>query len=249
MLEKDQTVIQFKNVNKTYKLFKNERERLASVFSAHPKFSRKHAIHNISFTVNRGESVAIFGRNGAGKSTILKMITGVSQPTSGFVRVNGRVSAMLELTAGFNNELTGRENIYFRGELLGLKKAEIAASEEAIVNFAALGEYIDQPVRMYSSGMKARLGFAVNINIKPEILIVDEALSVGDESFRKKCNDKVNELVSGGATFLFVTHSASAAKKFCKRGIVLRSGRVVFDGDIEEAAAYYSAMLKDKVKV
>ncbi|MEE0742387.1 MAG: ABC transporter ATP-binding protein [Emergencia sp.] len=249
MLVKDDTVIKFKNVSKTYKLFKNQKDRLMSAFSVHPKYTEKQAINNVSFSIRKGESVAIFGRNGAGKSTILKMVTGVSHPSEGKVRVNGRVSAMLELTAGFNGELTGRENIYFRGELLGIKKAEIKAAEDAIIEFASLGEYIDQPVRMYSSGMKARLGFAVNINVKPEILIVDEALSVGDESFRNKCNAKVNELVSGGATFLFVTHSAVSAKKFCKRGLVLRSGRVVFDGEINEAAAFYNAMLKENYKI
>lgn len=249
MVEKDESVIKFKNVSKTYKLFKNQRDRLMSAFAKNPKYIRKQAINNVSFDIYRGESVAVFGRNGAGKSTILKMITGVAHPSAGKVRVNGRVSAMLELTAGFNGELTGRENIYFRGELLGIPKEEIKGAEKDIIEFAELGEYIDQPVRMYSSGMKARLGFAVNINIKPEILIVDEALSVGDNTFRQKCNEKVNQLVGGGVTFLFVTHSAASAKKFCKRGIVLRGGRVVFDGPIEDAAAYYGAMLKDKYKL
>ena len=175
------------------------------------------------------------------------MITGVTQPTKGIIRINGRVSAMLELMAGFDSELTGRQNIYFRGELLGARKSEISKVEKDIIEFAQLGEYIDQPVRTYSSGMKARLGFALNINIRSEILIVDEALSVGDESFRIKCNNKINELVNSGATFLFVTHSAAAAKKFCKRGIVLRGGRIVFDGEIGEAADYYAAMLKEKI--
>lgn len=249
MLEKEDIIIKFKNVSKTYKLFKNERTRIASVFSSEPKFISKRAINNVSFQIRRGESVAIFGRNGAGKSTILKMITGVTHPTDGKIRVDGRVSAMLELMAGFNGELTGRENIYLRGELLGTKKSDIQKIEDEIIQFAELGDYIDQPVRTYSSGMKARLGFAVNINVKPEILIVDEALSVGDESFRLKCNDKINQLVGGGATFLFVTHSAASAKKFCKRGIVLRNGHLVFDGEIGEAANYYAAMLREKYKV
>lgn len=247
MTEKEEIVIKFKNVTKEYKLFKNEKSRLISAFCRKDNFTKKVAVNNISFDIKKGESVAIFGRNGAGKSTILKMITGVTQPTKGIIRINGRVSAMLELMAGFDSELTGRQNIYFRGELLGARKSEISKVEKDIIEFAQLGEYIDQPVRTYSSGMKARLGFALNINIRPEILIVDEALSVGDENFRIKCNNKINELVSSGATFLFVTHSAAAAKKFCKRGIVLRGGRIVFDGEVGEAADYYAAMLKEKI--
>lgn len=249
-MEKNDLVITFKNVSKNYKLFKNERDRMMSAFVSKPKFSNKQAVDNVSFNIDRGESVAIFGRNGAGKSTILKMVTGVVHPTSGIVRVNGRVSAMLELMAGFNGELTGRENIYLRGELQGIKNSEIKAMEKDIIEFAELGEYIDQPVKTYSSGMKSRLGFAVNINIKPEILIADEALSVGDASFSMKCNKKIKEMVGdGGTTFLFVTHSAAAAKQFCKRGIVLRNGRIVFDGDISDAATYYSAMLREKYKI
>ena len=246
MLEKEEVIIKFKNVSKIYKLFKNERIRLKATFSRAPQYIKKKAIDNVSFEVRKGESVAIFGRNGAGKSTILKMVTGVCYPTTGKVYVDGRVSAMLELAAGFNGELTGRQNIYFRGELLGVSKAEIKAVEDMIVEFAELEEYIDQPVRTYSSGMKARLGFAVNINIKPEVLIVDEALSVGDVAFREKCNAKIDDLVSKGVTFLFVTHSAISAKKFCKRGIVLKKGRIVYDGDINEAVNYYKEIIKEK---
>lgn len=249
MGKKEEPIILFKNVNKEYKLFKNDIERLKSVFSTKKKCVYKQAVNNVSFRVYKGESVAIFGRNGAGKSTILKIITGVTYPTTGRVRVNGRVSAMLELMVGFNTELTGRENIYLRGELLGISKKEIKAAEKDIIEFADLGEYIDQPVKMYSSGMKARLGFAVNININPEILIVDEALSVGDENFRIKCNKRIAEMVSVGATFVFVTHSSAAAKKFCKRGIVLRSGRIVYDGDINEAANFYSKMLRERYTI
>lgn len=249
MGKKEEPIILFKNVNKEYKLFKNDIERLKSVFSTKKKCVYKQAVNNVSFRVYKGESVAIFGRNGAGKSTILKIITGVTYPTTGRVRVNGRVSAMLELMVGFNAELTGRENIYLRGELLGISKKEIKAAEKDIIEFADLGEYIDQPVKMYSSGMKARLGFAVNININPEILIVDEALSVGDENFRIKCNKRIAEMVSVGATFVFVTHSSAAAKKFCKRGIVLRSGRIVYDGDINEAANFYSKMLRERYTI
>lgn len=235
-------IIRFKNVSKTYKLFKNEKQRLLSIFAKNPIYRKRNAVTNISFDVKKGESVALLGKNGAGKSTVLKLITGVTRPTRGRIRVNGRVSAMLELTVGFNGELTGRENIYFRGALLGAKKSEIKEVEDKIIEFADLGEYIDQPLRMYSSGMKARLGFAVNINIKPEILIVDEALSVGDAAFRTKCNKKILEMIDDGATFLFVTHSIATAKRFCKRGIVLKQGRVVYDNSIEKAAEFYEKM-------
>ena len=171
----------------------------------------------------------------------MKMITGVTYPSSGEVSVDGRVSALLELTSGFDPELTGRENIFLRGRLLGLKEEEIKEVEKDIELFAELGDYIDQPVRTYSSGMKARLGFSVNVNIKPEILIIDEALSVGDVDFRKKCVKKVSEIMSDDdVTLLFVTHSVSTAKEFCKRGILLKNGKKIFDGNIDKAIELYN---------
>ena len=177
-------VIKFDHVTKMYKLFKNDKRRLLHTFFKNIKYTEKKAVNDVSFEIERGEAVALFGKNGAGKSTILKMITGVSFPTSGTITVNGRVSALLELTSGFDPEFTGRENIYFKGQLLGLKDTEIRELEQGIIDFAEIEEYIDQPVRTYSSGMKARLGFSINVNIRPEILIVDEALSVGDEEFK-----------------------------------------------------------------
>lgn len=240
----NQPAIVFNNVTKTYKLFKNERARFLSLFSKKVKCKEKNAINGISFEIQKGEGVAFFGRNGAGKSTILKMITGVSFPTEGEITVNGRVSALLELAAGFNPEFTGRENIYFKGNIMGLSDDEIKQLEPAIVEFASLGDYLDQPVRTYSSGMKARLGFAINANIDPEIMIVDEALSVGDKAFRIKCRKKIKEIrARDGITFLFVTHAPNFAKEFCKRGIVLEHGKVKFDGDIEEAIALYEKMV------
>lgn len=239
--------IEFKNVFKKYKLFKNDKQRFKAVFFKSIKPKIKNAINDVSFTIEKGESVALFGRNGAGKSTLLKMITGVIYPTSGEITVNGRVSALLELTAGFDGEFTGRENIYFRAQLMGLKNEEIKALEPEIVEFADLGMYIDQPVRTYSSGMKARLGFAINANVKPEILIVDEALSVGDKAFRIKCNDKINEIVGSGVTFLFVTHSTHVAKDFCKRGIVMKNGKMIYDGAVEDAAAFYEDMVDKEI--
>lgn len=236
-----ETVIEFKNVYKTYKLYKNDKQRLLGLLFKRAKHTQKKAVDDVSFKINKGESVAIFGRNGAGKSTILKMITEVTFPTSGKVKVNGRVSALLELTSGFDQEFTGRENIYLKGRILGLSEDEIKAVEQNIVDFAELEEYIDQPVRTYSSGMKARLGFSINVNIEPEILIVDEALSVGDDVFRHKCMKKVNELVNKeNVTLLFVTHSTSTAKEFCKRGMVMKQGKIVFDGNIKEAIENYN---------
>ena len=235
--------IQLKNVRKVFRLFPNDKALLKGMLLQHAGAGEKRAVENISLTIYRGESVALFGRNGAGKSTLLKMITGVTYPTSGYIRVNGRVSALLELTAGFDPGLTGRENIYLLGEILGVGREEIRQLEGDITAFAELDKYIDQPVRTYSSGMKARLGFAINASIRPEILIVDEALSVGDAKFRRKCRAKVDDVLKTGATFLFVTHSLSEAKRLCKRGVVLAQGRIQFDGPVAEAAAFYEKML------
>lgn len=240
-MNSDIIAVQLKNVSKRYKLFKDEKKRLKSFFNKNVDFKRKDVLSNLSFEIKKGESVALFGKNGAGKSTLLKLITGVAYPSFGTVRINGRVSALLELTAGFDSELTGRENIYFRGDILGIKKEEVKSIEKEIVDFAELGEYIDQPVRTYSSGMKARLGFGINISIKPDILIVDEALSVGDKAFREKCRSAVAKKIEEGVTFIFVTHSILDAKKFCKRGIVISSGHLVFDGDINSAANFYNS--------
>lgn len=237
---KNDVVIEFKSVTKSYKLFSSDKKRLLSAFFKNIPYKEKKAIDNLSFQIRRGEAVALFGRNGAGKSTILKMITGVTYPTKGEVIVKGRVSALLELTSGFDPELSGRENIYLKGQLMGLRDDEIKAVEQDIEDFAELDEYIDQPVRTYSSGMKARLGFAVNVNIKPEILIIDEALSVGDVAFRKKCVKKVNEIMArDDVTLLFVTHSVSTAREFCNRGILLKKGKMMLDTDIEEAIEAY----------
>ena len=240
-----ENIIEFKNVTKTYKLFKNDKKRLLSVFNRRIKYKEKQAVNDVSFTVKRGEAVALLGKNGAGKSTILKIVTGVTFPTKGEVIVKGRVSALLELTAGFDQELTGRENIYLKGQIMGLKDSDIHKLEDTIVDFADLGDYIDQPVRTYSSGMKARLGFAINVNIEPEILIIDEALSVGDAQFKKKCIKRVNEVMSSdNITLLFVTHASGVAKEFCERGIVMKNGKLIFDSDIDSAIKKYEDMIK-----
>ncbi len=239
-MREDMTSVQIKNVTKNYRLFKNERNRFLSFFDKNIEYKEKKALSNVSLKINKGELVALFGKNGAGKSTLLKMITGVVYPSEGIVRINGRVGALLELTAGFDPELTGRENIYFRGDVFGMREEEIKFLEDKIIDFAEIGEYIDQPVRTYSSGMKARLGFAININIEPDILIVDETLSVGDRAFREKCRNAITQKIYDGITFIFVTHSLSDAKRFCKRGVVMKNGCIVFDGSVQDAADFYN---------
>jgi len=245
---KDRTndvVIRFEQVSKSYRLYKSNKQRILRMFNKRIPYKRVLATDNVSFTIHRGETVAILGRNGAGKSTILKMITQVCYPTSGNIFINGRVSALLELTAGFDAEFTGRENLYLRGHLMGMNDQEIAQYEDAILSFADIGDYIDQPVRTYSSGMRARLGFAINANIEPEILIIDESLSVGDYSFQNKCKAKINEIIErDNTTVLLVTHSTSAAQQFCKRGIIMEKGRLVYDGDVASAIAKYNGMYK-----
>ena len=229
MTEEHEVVIQFRNVTKTFDLFKNDKQRLKSLLFHNTNAKKKVAIDNLSFDIRQGEAVAILGKNGAGKSTMLKMISGVTFPTMGSV-------------GGFDPELSGRENIYFRGELLGISREELKEMEPDIVAFSELGSYIDMPIRTYSSGMKSKLGFSINANIRPDIIIVDEALSVGDKDFRAKCRRRIAEILNSGVTFLFVTHSTAEAKNFCKRGLVIREGKLVFDGDIKDAAAFYEKM-------
>lgn len=246
---KDEVVISFDKVSKVYKLYSSNKARLLGIFIKKVPYKKKKAVNDVSFSINRGESVALFGKNGAGKSTILKMITGVTFPTSGDIKVEGRVSALLELTSGFDQEFSGRENIYLKGHILGLKDSEIKALESTIIEFSELEDYIDQPVRTYSSGMKSRLGFAINVNIKPEILIVDEALSVGDAAFKNKCKEKVNDIIKNdNVTLLFVTHQTAVAEEFCKRGIVMKDGKLVFDGAVADASKKYDELYKKKKK-
>ena len=234
-----ETVIKFENVTKEYYLYKSQKARFKAIFTNNKGVKKHVALKDINFEVHDGESVGIIGRNGAGKSTLLKMITGVSFATSGNITVNGKVAALLELTAGFSMDMTGRENIYLKCYLLGLDNSEIKEIEDNIIEFANLGEYIDQPVRTYSSGMKMRLGFAININIRPDILVIDEALSVGDADFRKKCESKIKELKGTGITVLFVSHSMSSVRDTCERAIYLSGGKIAYDGDVEHAFELY----------
>ncbi|WP_289094068.1 ABC transporter ATP-binding protein [uncultured Bifidobacterium sp.] len=233
--------IRFDHVRKTYKLFKNDRQRLLATFSKRVKYDTINANDDLSFICRRGESLALLGDNGAGKSTALKMITGVCFPTSGSVEVHGRVSALLELSAGFDAKLSGMENIQMRCQLWGLSKEESEELIPEIVEFSELGRYIDQPLRTYSSGMKARLGFAFASSIRPDILVVDEALSVGDRKFSKKCRNKVRDIMAKeDVTVLFVTHSTNMAKEFCQNGIVIQRGHAVFSGTIGDAIDFYT---------
>ncbi|MBQ0098903.1 MAG: ABC transporter ATP-binding protein [Oscillospiraceae bacterium] len=237
-------IISFDHVYKEYTLYKNDQERFKALFvkPRHPKINK--ALKDVTFSINKGESVGIIGDNGAGKSTILKMITGVAHPTKGTVTVKGKVAALLELTAGFSTEMTGRENIYLKGYILGLNDAYIRTIEERIIDFAQLGDYIDQPVRTYSSGMKMRLGFAINVNIEPDILVVDEALSVGDASFKKKCKAKINEIINMGTTVLYVSHNKDSVLEVCKKAIFMKKGELLFCGDVKEAFELYQASKK-----
>ena len=233
--------IKIKDLTKCYKIYNKPSDRLKeSLDPFRKKYHRDFfALNNVCFNVKRGETVGIIGKNGSGKSTLLKLITGVLTPTDGNIIVNGKISALLELGAGFNPEFTGIENIYMNGTIMGFSKVEMDKKLQDIIDFADLGEYIDQPVRTYSSGMKMRLGFAININIKPDILVVDEALSVGDADFQKKCRDKINDVIATGVTVLFVSHSRKAIEETCTRAIFLKDGKVQVDGTVEEAFDAY----------
>ena len=210
------TAIKVQNLTKTYKLYDKPIDRLKE--SLHPLKKKYHkefyALNNVSFEIKKGETVGIIGKNGSGKSTLLKIITGVLTPTAGRVAIHGKISAILELGAGFNPEMTGLENIYLNTSINGMNKAQTDKKIDEIVAFAELGEFIHQPIKTYSSGMKARLAFAVSINVEPDILIVDEALSVGDSAFQRKCFAKMEEIRAKGATILFVSHSEGSIVVF-----------------------------------
>ncbi|HHW68801.1 MAG TPA: ABC transporter ATP-binding protein [Tenericutes bacterium] len=236
-------IIEFDNVYKMYKLYKNDKKRLLGLFLKKVKCTKKIASNYLTFKIKKGDRVAFMGPNGAGKSTVLKLITGVCFPNEGNVKVEGRVAALLELSAGFDNEFTGRENIYLKCQLLGISKKETKKLEKQIIDFADIGPYIDQPIRTYSSGMRARLGFSIIVHSKSDILIIDEALSVGDKAFKDKCVTKIREIcASDNITVLFVTHSLPMAREFCTRGIILNKGHMVFDGDIDEAIDEYNRL-------
>jgi lipopolysaccharide transport system ATP-binding protein len=200
------------------------------------------ALEDVSFELNRGEAFGIIGANGAGKSTILKLITGIMKPTSGRIELNGRLSALIEVGAGFHPDLTGRENIYLNGTILGMRRVEIDRKFEAIVEFSGLADFIDTPVKRYSTGMYARLGFSVAAHVDPDILIVDEVLSVGDIVFQNRCLEKMNDIIRSGATVIFVSHNLRAIAELCPRSILLEHGKVTAAGPSQEVLKAYLEM-------
>ena len=204
-----------------------------------------NAVQDLSFTVEQGESLGIIGRNGAGKTTVLRMLSGITRPTSGYIARRGRVSALIELGAGFHPDLTGRENVYLNGSILGLKRREIDRLFDEIVAFAELERFIDTPVKRYSSGMYVRLGFAVAAHTRPDILLVDEVLSVGDQAFQAKCLNRIGEMQRDGMTAVIVSHNLMLVRRHCSRAIVMEGGHALFDGENEQAIRVYSTCLLD----
>ncbi|MGE0529416.1 MAG: ABC transporter ATP-binding protein [Bdellovibrionales bacterium] len=235
-------------LSKIYKLYDRNLDRLKEVF--HPFKKAYHnpfyALRDVSFEIKPGESVGIIGQNGSGKSTLLKILSGVLTPSSGSYAVNGRISALLELGAGFNPDLTGVENIYFQGTILGYSKAEIESKMDAIVGFADIGHFIHQPVKTYSSGMFIRLAFSVATNVEPEILIVDEALSVGDMFFQAKCLAKMKKMLDNGTTLLFVSHDIASVTALCSRALYLEKGELKAAGSAQDVSRlYFSSFVTD----
>lgn len=240
-----EVAIRVDDVSKLYKLYDKPSDRLKeSLGLTRKKLYKEHyALHNVSFDVKRGETVGIIGTNGSGKSTILKIITGVLNPSGGHVEIDGRISALLELGAGFNMEYTGIENIYLNGTMIGFSREEIDAKMQDILDFADIGDFVHQPVKTYSSGMFVRLAFAVAINIDPEILIVDEALSVGDVFFQAKCYKKFEEFKEQGKTIIFVSHDLSSISKYCDRVVLLNKGDKMSEGAPKEMINLYKRVL------
>lgn len=241
--------IKIDNIGKMYKLYDSPRDRFMEALglTRKKKYHEHYALNGVSFEVEQGEAVGIIGTNGAGKSTLLKIITGVLNPTEGKVTVDGRISALLELGAGFNMEYTGIENVYLNGTMIGFTKEEIDQKLDAILEFADIGDFVYQPVKTYSSGMFVRLAFAVAINIEPEILIVDEALSVGDVFFQSKCYHKFEEFKKQGKTILFVSHDLSSIAKYCDRVILLNKGMKMAEGNPKEIIDLYKKVLVNQV--
>lgn len=239
--------IHVKALEKVFPVYAKPHHRLFQMFSPrslkHRWFREFRALNGISFEIHKGETVGIVGRNGSGKSTLLQIICGTLAESSGTVEVRGRVAALLELGAGFNPEFTGRENVFMNGTLLGLSRTQVEARYDDIVAFADIGDFIDQPVKSYSSGMYVRLAFAVAIHVEPEILIVDEALSVGDEAFQRKCYARIEKLRDDGATILFVSHSASTVLELCNKAIMLDHGQMLAIGAPKQVVSRYQKML------
>jgi len=249
-MNENEYMIRVRDLCKDYKLYGSKRERLKEGLFPSKKHPPKthNALKDVNLEVRAGETVGIIGVNGSGKSTLLKILTGVVTPTSGTVEVNGRVSALLELGAGFNTEYTGIENIYLNGTMMNISREEMDGLMPGIIEFADIGEFINQPVKNYSSGMFARLAFSVAISVKPDILIVDEALSVGDIFFQTKCYRKFDEFREAGMTILFVSHDLSSISKYCSRTVLLNRGRIEAEGEPKEIVDLYKRMLAKQMK-
>lgn len=240
-------VIKVDGISKVYKLYNDPVDRVKEALNP---FRKKYhhdfyALKDVSFELKRGETVGIIGKNGSGKSTLLKILTGVLTPSAGSYHVKGKISSLLELGTGFNMELSGLENVYFNGSILGYTKEEIDEKLEAILEFADIGEFIGQPVKTYSSGMSVRLAFAVAISVDPDVLIVDEALAVGDMFFQQKCFKKFKEFQDKGKTILFVTHDLNSIIRYCNKGIVLNDGVKMFEGESKEVVDFYKKLFSD----
>ena len=246
MSEKEQNniVIEINDLVKKYKMYNRKQDRLIeTIFPKLNKHTDFTAINHLNLEIKKGEVVGLLGKNGAGKSTLLKMVTGVVIPTSGELKIKGKISSLLELGAAFNMDLTGEENIYQHGQVMGLTNQEIEATKQDIIDFADIGEHLYQPVKTYSSGMFARLAFACAINVDPDILIVDEVLSVGDMAFQLKCFKKFEEFKAKGKTILFVTHNVGDVLRNCTRTIILENGTKTFDGDVKEGVELYKKII------
>lgn len=240
------TAISVRGVGKCYEIYASPRDRLKKIFlGAERTISRRFwALHDVSFDVKRGESVGIVGRNGSGKSTLLQIISGTLAPTTGEVHIRGRVAALLELGSGFNPQFTGRENVYLAGAILGISRKEMDDRFDEIAAFADIGEFLDQPVQVYSSGMHARLAFAVSIMVQPDILILDEILAVGDAGFQQKCIARLRQLLDSGVTLLFVSHAPDAVRSICSKGLVLEGGKPTFFGPSDAAMDLYMSHVR-----
>ena len=240
------TAIRVRGLKKSFPVYSKPHHRLFQMLFPNSNkgwFREFHALDGIDLEVGRGETVGIVGRNGSGKSTLLQLICRTLSPSAGSVEVNGRIAALLELGAGFNPEFTGRENVFLNGAVLGLTRAEMEGKFAEIAEFADIGEFIEQPVKTYSSGMYVRLAFAVAINVTPDILVVDEALSVGDEAFQRKCFSRIEELNRGGCTILFVSHSAGSIIELCDRAVLLDKGELILQGVPKDVVAQYQRLL------
>lgn len=245
----EEIAIDIQNLSKVYKLYEKPIDRLKETLSLTKKSYHKdfYALNNINLQIKKGETVGIIGKNGAGKSTLLKIITGVLSPSSGSVKIYGRISSLLELGAGFNPEYSGIENIYLNGTIMGMSKEEVDERIQDILAFADIGDYIYQPVKTYSSGMYVRLAFSVAINVNPDILIVDEALAVGDARFQLKCFKKLEEIKSSDKTILFVSHDIEQVKNFCMKGVLINDGKILYEGNPKEAGVKYFDLIFPKV--